>query len=132
MRKGGELSDFMAKGGVALGAFELVIRYVVLVKRFGRILGAQDFRFIVTLHALPLRDVTVPLDNTDMTSLAGYSSCDVLPVIEVPSIHFDIPFGLKVAGSTSPDGAREAILLTFWACLVVVTDETVGLVNGEV
>jgi hypothetical protein len=105
---------------------------MVLMKRFGRILGAQDLRFIMALHALPLRNVTVPLDNTDVAFLAGYSSHDVLPVIEVPSIHFDITFGLKVAGSTSPDGAREAILLTFWACLIVVTDETVGLVNGEV
>ena len=104
---------------------------VVLMHELGGISGAQDLRLIMTLHTLPLRDMAISLNDAHVTLLTRYASSDVLPVIEVPALDLNIPFGLNVAGGAPSDGARNTLLLSLRTCMVVVADEAIGLVNRQ-
>jgi hypothetical protein len=86
----------------------------------------------MTLYAFPLGDMAISLDNAEMALLTGDPSGNILLMIEVPTLDFDISFGLDVAGSTSSDGARNAVLLSLGAGLVIVTDEAVDFMDSEV
>jgi hypothetical protein len=78
-----------------------------------------------------LRYMAVPLNHAEMAFLTGHPSRDILSVIEVPAFDLDIPFRLDMAGRATPYRTRNTFLLPFWACLIVVTDEAVDFVNGE-
>jgi len=99
-----ELSDFMAKGSMTIRALYLMIRNMVPVERLRGILGAQDFRFIMTLHTFALRNMPIPLDNAQVAFLTGHPSCNILSVIEIPPFDLDIPLRCEMTGSTSTDG----------------------------
>ena len=95
------------------------------------ILRDQDNRLIVAFDTLSLRHMGIPLNDTEMTFLASNPSRDILLVIEIPAFNIDIAFGLDMAGSAASNGARNAILFPFWTGLIVVADETVDFMNGE-
>ncbi len=127
----GNRPDLMAKRTVAIRAFNLMARDMILMDELGGILRAENHGLVMTLETFSLRYMTVPLDHTQMASLTGHSSCDVLPVIEIPSLDLDIPFGLDVAGHAASDSTRNAVLLSFRARFIVVTDEAVDFMDGE-
>jgi hypothetical protein len=99
------LSDLVAERGMARGALNLVVRNVVSVKRGRGILRHEDLRFVVAFEALPFGHVAIPLDHAHMTFLAGNSSLDVFPMVEVPSLDVDVPFGLDVTCGAASDCA---------------------------
>ena len=121
----------MPNGSMAICAFDLMIGDMILMHELRGIFGAQYFRFIMTLDTFPFRDMTVPLNDIDMALLTGHPSCNILPMIEIPAFDLDVPFGLDVAGGTPSYGTRNAFLFPFRASLIVVTDETVDLMNSE-
>jgi hypothetical protein len=86
----------------------------------------------MTLDALSLRDMTVPFNHIEMALLARHPSLNISPMVETPAFDIDVTLRLEVAGGTPAHGTRKALLLPLWTGLVVVADETVGLVNGEV
>ena len=86
----------------------------------------------MTLDALPLGYVTVSFNHIEMALLARHPSLNISPVVETPAFDIDVTLRLEVAGGTPAHGTRKALLLPFWTGLVVVADEAVGLVNGEV
>jgi hypothetical protein len=92
---------------------------------------SQYGRLIVALNTFSFRHMGISLNDIDMALFTGHSSRDILPVIEVPAFDFDVPFGFDMAGSTTPDGARNTLLLPFWTSLIIVADEAVGLMNSE-
>jgi hypothetical protein len=132
MGKSWNLSDLMSKGGMAIRAFDLAIGYMLLMQDLRGILGAYYYRFIMTLETLPFRDVGVTLNNIEMALLTSHPSRNVLAMIEAPTLDLNVSFGLDVTGGTSTYGARNAFLFPFGASFKIVTDKTVGLVNGEV
>jgi hypothetical protein len=75
--------------------------------------------------------MTIPLNNVDMAPLTDDPSGNILPVIEIPPLDFDISFGFDMAGGASTYRTRNTLLFTLLADLVVMADETVDLVNGE-
>jgi hypothetical protein len=77
---------------------------MVPVEQFRGILGAQNFRFIMALHTFALRNMTIPLDNAQVAFLTGHPSCNILSVIEIPPLYFDIPLWCEMTGGTSTDG----------------------------
>jgi len=122
----------MLKGSVAIGAFDLMIRDMILVLELRGVLGDQELRFVVALDALPFRHMAVPFDYVEMTLLAGHPPLDVFPVVEIPAFDIDVALRLEVAGGASADRTGKALFLSFRTGLVVVADETVGFVNGQV
>lgn len=107
-------------------------RDMILMYKFGSILCAQNNRLIMTFKTFSLRYMTVPLNHAEMAFLASHPSRDILLVIEVPAFDLNIPFRLDMAGGATPDGAGKAILFALWTGVIVVTDEAVDLVNGQV
>jgi hypothetical protein len=85
----------------------------------------------MTLDTLPFRNMTVPLNNVDMAPLADNSSGNILPVIEIPPLDFNISFGFDMTGGASTYRTRNTLLFTPLAGLVVMADEAVNLVNGK-
>jgi hypothetical protein len=86
----------------------------------------------MAFNTLPLRDMGIPLNDIEMAFLTGDPSFNILSVIETPAFDFDVPFGLDVARGATAYGTRDAFLFSSWSSLVVMTDETVGVMNGEV
>jgi hypothetical protein len=123
--------DLMLDGIMTIGAFDLVFRDVLLVKKGRGEFGAHNLRFIVTFHTLPFRDMAVPLDDAEMALFAGNSPGNVLPVIETPSFDLDVSFGLNVARGAPPDCTGDAVLFSLGPRLKVVTDKTVRFMNRE-
>jgi hypothetical protein len=85
----------------------------------------------MALDTLPFRNMTIPLNNVDMAPLTDNPPANILPVIEIPPLDFDISFGFNMTGGASSYCTRNTLLLTLLAHLVVMADETVNLVNGE-
>jgi hypothetical protein len=110
--KGKNRSDLVSNVTMAICAFDLVVRDMVLMNELGGILGAQYSRFIVALYTFPLRDMGVSLNNIDMTLLTGHSPGDILSVIETPTFDLNVPFGLNVARGATAYSARNAFLFT--------------------
>ena len=117
---------------MAIRAFDLMIGHVILVHQLRGIFGAQEHRIVMTLDTLPFRDMAVSFDHVEMALFAGHTSFDIFPMIETPAFDIDVALRLKVAGGTTPNGTRNALLFRFGACFKIVTDETVRLVNSEV
>jgi hypothetical protein len=76
--------------------------------------------------------MAIPLNYADMAPLTDDPPCNILPMIKIPTFDFNISFGLEMARSTSSNRTGNAFLLPSGASLVIVTDETVNLMNGEV
>jgi hypothetical protein len=86
----------------------------------------------MTLDALPFRNMTIPLNDVEMASLADHPSGNILPVIEIPPLDPNISFGFDMTGGASADRTRKTLRVTPLACLVIMADVTVDLVNGKV
>jgi len=125
-------ADLVPNVTVTIGALDLMVGHVILVHELGRIFRAQDFRLIMALNAFTFGDVTVPLNDMDMTSFAGDPSRNILPVIETPALNFDIAFGFNMAGGTASHGTGNTLLLSCRPSIIVMTNETIDLMNGEV
>jgi len=124
-------TNFMPNVRMAIGAFDFMVGHMISMHELRGIFGAQYFWLIVALNTFPLRNVTIPLNNTDMAPLTGNPSGNILPVIEIPPLDFNVSFGFDMTGGTSSYRTRNALLLTPRARLVVMADETIDLVNGE-
>jgi hypothetical protein len=85
----------------------------------------------MALDTLPFRNMAIPLNDVDMAPLTDHSSGNILPVIEIPPLDFNISFGLDMTGGASTYRTRNTLLFTLLAGLIVMADETVDLVNGE-
>jgi hypothetical protein len=105
---------------------------MIFVHELRGILGSQYFWFIMTLETLSLRDMAVPSYHINMAFLTGHPSGDILPMIEIPTLYFNVPFGLDVARGTSSNSTRYTFLLPSWASSIKMTDKTIGFVNSEV
>ena len=86
----------------------------------------------MTLKTLSLWDMAIALNDTEMALHTGYPSCNIFPVIKIPTFDFNIPFGFDMTRSTTPYSTGKALPLSFWASLVIVADETVGFMNRKV
>jgi hypothetical protein len=126
------LADLVPEGRMTRGTFDLMIRHVVSMKGLRGIFCNKDFRFVMAFKTFSLRHMGIPLNHTEMTLLARNPSLDILAVIEIPPFDVDIAFGCNMAGGTTSHGAGDAILLSLWTRLVVVTDEAIDFMNREV
>jgi hypothetical protein len=86
----------------------------------------------MTLDTFSFRNMSIPLNNTKMAFLTGNPSSNILPMIETPSINFNISLRCEVTRGATPYSTRKALPFPFGTSLVVVADETVGFMNGEV
>jgi hypothetical protein len=59
----------------------------------------------MALYTFPLRDMTIPLDHTEMAFLTGHPPGNIFLMIEIPAFDLDIPFRLNMTGSTTSDSA---------------------------
>ena len=125
-------ADLVPNVTVTIGALDLMVGHMILVHQLGSIFRAQDFRLIMALNAFSFWDVTVPLNDMDMTSFAGDPSGNILPVIETPALNFDISFGFNMAGGTASYGTGNTLLLSLWTRLVIVADEAIDFMNRQV
>ena len=132
MDGGKNRTDLMPNMGVAIGALNLMVRHMVLMHELRGIFRRQNFRLIMALDAFSFWNVTVPLNHMNVTPLTGNPSGNILPVIEIRAFYFDVSFGFNMAGGASSNGAGNALLLSLRASLIVMTDETIDLMNGEV
>jgi hypothetical protein len=105
MGEGRDLANLMPQRRVATGAFDLVVGDMFYVHELRGIFRGQEDRFIMTFYALSLGDMAIPLYDAEMAFLASDPPSNILFVIEVPALDFDISFGLHVAGRTPSDGA---------------------------
>jgi hypothetical protein len=103
--EGRDLTNLMPQRRVATGTFDLVVGDMFFVHELRGIICGQEDRLIMTFYAFPLRDMAISLDDAEMAFLAGDPPGNILFVIEVPALDFDISFGLHVAGRTPSDGA---------------------------
>jgi hypothetical protein len=76
--------------------------------------------------------MTIPLNNTDMAPLTDDPPCNILSMIKIPTFDSNISFGFEMARGTPSNRTGNALLLPSGASLVVVADETVDLMDGEV
>src|SRR4030043_2410275 len=104
---------------------------MIFVHEWRGILGSQYFWFIMTLETLPLRDMAVPSYHIDMTLFTINASCNIFPMIEVPTFDFNVPFGFDVARGASSHSTRDTFLLPSWSSIVIVADDAVNFMNGE-
>jgi hypothetical protein len=76
--------------------------------------------------------MTIPLNHAGVASLTGNPSCNILPMIETPTFDLNIPFRFDMARSTPTDRTRNTLLISSRTRLVIMADETVDFMNGEV
>jgi len=86
----------------------------------------------MAFNTLSLRDMAIPLNHTEMTFLTGHPSFNILPMIETPSINFNISLRREVTRGATPYCTRKALPLSFGTSLIVMADEAVGFMDGEV
>jgi len=96
------------------------------------IFGTQYHRFFMAFDTFSLWHMAIPLNHTEMTFLTGHPSSDILPMIEIPTFDFNVPFGLDVARGTSSNSTRYTFLLPSWSSSIKMTDKTIGFMNSEV
>jgi hypothetical protein len=75
--------------------------------------------------------MAVPSNDIEMTLLASHPSRNILPMIKIPTLDFNVPFRFDVARGTTPYGTGNAFLLPSRSRTVEMTDKTVGFVNGQ-
>ena len=132
MGEGGDLSNLMPQGRVATRTFDFVVGDMFLMHELRGIFRTQEDRFIMTFHTLSLRDMAISLNHTEVALLTGYPSCDILSVIEVPTLDLDIPFGLDMTGGAPSDRTGNALRLPFRTSLIIVTNKAVNFMNSKV
>jgi hypothetical protein len=98
------LPDLVAEGSMAVGALDLVIRHMFPVKNLRGIFYGKKFRFVMTFEALPLGNVAVSLNDAHVALLTRYPSFNILPVIEVPALNFDISLRFDMTGRATSYG----------------------------
>jgi hypothetical protein len=69
--------------------------------------------------------------NINMTPFTGHASCNIFPMIEIPTFDLNIPFGFDVARGTSSHRTRNTFLLSSWSSVVIVANKAVNFMNGE-
>ena len=131
MGKGENLPDLMSNGRMAICTLDLVIGHMILMHELRGIFSAQYLWLIVALNALPFRDMAISFYDIEMAPFADYASFNVLPMIETPPFDLDIPLRFHMARSAATDGTGDAFFIPSWASLIIVTDETIRLVNRE-
>jgi len=117
--------------GVAIRTFDLVVGDMHLVHKLSGIFGRKDLGFTMALNAFPFWDMAIPLNHIDMAPLAFNSSCNILPVVKVPAFDLDIALGFDMAGDTASHCAGDTFFFSFRACPIVMADETVDFMDGE-
>jgi hypothetical protein len=132
MDQGRDLSDLMLNGGVTIWTFDLVVGDMFFMQDLRGILSAHNFRLVMALDTFSLWYMAIPLNYTEVTFFTGHPSCNILTMIEIPSLDLNVPFGLDVARGTTPYGTWNTFLIATCASLEVVTNEAIGLVNCEV
>jgi hypothetical protein len=132
MNKSENWSNLMPNITVAICAFDLVVGDMILMHELRGIFGPQYLGFFMTLSTFPLRDMTISLNDINMAFFAGYPSFNILPMIEAPTFNFNVPFGLNMTRGATAYSTRNALLLSSCPNPVVMTDEAVDFVNGEV
>ncbi len=86
----------------------------------------------MALDTFSLWDMAIPLNDIEMALLTGHPSFNILAVIKIPTVNFNVSPRSKMAGSATTHGTRDAFLFPFGTGLVIVADEAVCLVNGKV
>jgi hypothetical protein len=86
----------------------------------------------MAFHTFSLWDMAIALDHAEMALFAGHPSCDILPMIETPAFDLNIPFRFDMARSTPADRTRDTLFFSSRTRLVIMADETVDFMNGEV
>jgi hypothetical protein len=86
----------------------------------------------MAFQTFSLRDMAISLNNTKMAFLTSHPSGDILLVIEAPALDPDVTFRLDMTGGTTPYGTRNALLFPLLTSLVIVTDETIDIMNSQV
>ena len=109
-----------------------MIRDVIPMKRLRGVFCHEYLRFIMAFEALSLRHMVIPLNHTEMTLLAGNPAINILTMVEIPTFNIDVAFGCNMAGSAPSYCAGDAVLLSLWARLVIMTDKAVDFMNREV
>ena len=127
-----DLTDLVPERCMARRTFDLMIRHMFLVKGLRRIFRREYFRFVMAFNTLSLGHMGISLNHTEMTLFASDPSFNILPMIETPTINCNISLRLNVAGGATPDRTGNTLLFPSQTRPVVVADETVGLMNGEV
>jgi hypothetical protein len=107
-----------------------MIGHMFLMHELRGILGAHYLKFGMALTTFPLRDMAIPSNDIEMTLLASHPSRNILPMIKIPTLDFDISLRFDVARGTTPYGTGNAFLLPFGSCMVKMANKTVGLMNG--
>jgi hypothetical protein len=102
-----------------------------LMHEFRSIYGREDLGFTVALDTFAFRDMAIALNHIDMAPLAFHPSLNILPMVERPSFDFDVPFWLHMAGNTTSHCAGDTLFFSLRACPVIMTDEAVDLMDGE-
>jgi hypothetical protein len=85
----------------------------------------------MTLDTLSLRDMSISSHHIDMAPFTGHASCNIFPMIEVPTFDLNVPFGFDVARGASSYSTRDTFLLPSWSSIVIVADDAVNFMNGE-
>jgi hypothetical protein len=113
------------------GAFYLMVRDMVLVQTLGGILDGQQLWFIVALNTFSFRNMAIALHDTEVTFFTRHTPGNIFLVIKVPSFNVDVSLRLNVTGGASSHRTRKAVLIPLGAGLKIVTNKTIGLVDGE-
>jgi hypothetical protein len=131
MDEGENRSNLMANVSVTIRAFDLVVRDMILMHELRGVFRAQDFWLIMTLNTFPLGNMAISLNDVDMAFLACHPPGNIFPMVETPTLDINVSFGLDVTRGTSPNGTRDALLLPFRPSPVVMTDEAVDFMDGQ-
>jgi hypothetical protein len=126
------LTDLVAKRGMAGRTLDLMIRDVFPMKGLRRIFCHEYLRFVMAFKTLSLRHMGIPLNHTEMTLLASHSSINIFTMVEIPALDIDVAFWRNVAGGATSHCTGDAVLFPLWTGLIVVTDEAVGFMDREV
>jgi hypothetical protein len=132
MDRGENGTDLMSDGGVTVCAFDFMVGDMCLVHELRGVFCIQEGGVIVALETFSLRDMAIPLHHIHVALLASHPSRNILPMIETPAFDFNIPFRLDVTRGAASHRTGEAIILSSRSGAVVMTDETVGIMDCEV
>ena len=116
---------------MAICTFDLMICDMILMDELRGEFGVQYFWFVMALDALSFRDMTIPLNHTEVAPFTRHAPQNIPLMIKAPSVNFNISLGCEMAGSATSYGTREALSLPFRTSLEIVTDETIALMNSE-
>jgi len=105
---------------------------MILMNKLRSVFGVQYFWLIMALDTFSFGDMTISLNHTEVALLTGYAPQNILLMIKAPSIDLNISLRCKMAGGTTSYSTRKTLSLSFRTSLIIVTDETVDFVDGQV